>query len=206
MSLPLNHWYRLGRKTFLLFLLRSGWVFILLFALNLWFTYHALWGKFSVSFGQFFIDRPNLYLEGSFVLEMLWLTLLGYLIVVVLRGWVLYRQYKFMLDENAFHVKRGIFFFKEIVIPYHHIQNVEILQPYLYRFISLAELDITTLSGPGVSASLTTGAKKPKKLLPIIDHKMARALATELINRGSAKQRSTIVEIEDDPNELTQII
>ena len=52
---------------------------------------------------------------------MMWLTMLGYLIVVVLRAWVLYRQYKFMLDEHAFYVRRGIFY-KEVVIPYRQIK------------------------------------------------------------------------------------
>ncbi len=201
MSIPLKHWYRLGKKTFWLFLLRSSKLFIILFGISIWFTYNAIWGKMSESFKQFFITHSNWYLTGSFVLQMIWLILLGFLIVVVLRGWVLYRQYKFMLDEHAFYVRRGIFFIKEIVIPYHHIQNVEIKQPYLYRFIGLAELDITTLGNGG----LMSNNKKEKNLLPIIDHRIAKALAHELVHRGSSKSEVFVVDDEDELNQLTEI-
>jgi len=203
MSIPLKHWYRLGKKIFLLYLLRSGWFFILLFGFLCWFTYKVLWSTWKEPFKQFFIDRPNWYVDSGFVLEMMWLTLLGYLIIVILRGWVIYRQYKFMLDEHAFYVRRGIFFIREAVIPYHHIQNVEIRQPYLYRFVGLAELDITTLSGSG--NIVITDGKKPEKLLPVIDRKMAKALAHELVHRGSTKDVPFLNETEDDPNQLTEV-
>lgn len=205
MSVPLQHWYRLGKKTFWLFLLRSGWFFILLFLGLCYLTYKILLTPYGDTFKQFFIDHSNWYLTGGFVLSMFWLIMLGYLIIVTLRGWVLYRQYKFMLDVNAFHVRRGIFFIKEIVIPYHHIQNVEIQQPYLYRLIGLAELDITTLGGNSMTAMELNSKKKKLKLLPIIDHRMAKALAQELIDRGSTKEKSFVVETEDDANQLTEI-
>jgi uncharacterized membrane protein YdbT with pleckstrin-like domain len=206
MAIPLNHWYRLGKKIFWIFIIRSGWFFVLLFGLLSWFTYNIFWGTFGEPFKQFFQSHPNWYIESNFALGMFWLIMLGYFIVVILRAWVLYRQYKFMLDENAFHVRRGIFFIKEIVIPYHHIQNVEIKQPYLYRFIGLAELDITTLGGSG-SSFLPVQNNKHKKssnLLPVIDRKMAKALAHELVNRGSAKEKPSISEQQEELNQITE--
>jgi len=202
MSIPLNHWYRLGKRTFWLFILRSSNFFILLFIVGIWFTYHAIWGKFTVSFKDFFESHPNWYLSSNFVLQLIWMILLGYLIVVVLRGWVLYRQYKFMIDDHAFYVRRGIFFIKEIVIPYHQIQNVEIKRPYLYRFVGLSQLDTTTLGG----GDLVHNSKgKKKNLLPIIDHHLAKALAHELVHRGSLKNNISVRETSDDLNQSTEI-
>jgi membrane protein YdbS with pleckstrin-like domain len=201
MAIPLKKWHRLGKKTFWLFLLNSGNFFLVLFSLALWFTYSISFTDKKTSFENFFINHPNLYIDGQFVVMMLWLTLLGYFMVVILRAWVLYRQYKFMLDENAFYVRRGIFFIKEVVIPYRQIQNVEIKRPYLYRFIGLAQLDTTTIGGE--SAILTSGKKK-RNLLPIVDYHIAKALAHELVHRGGGSGTS-VTEDEDSINQINEI-
>ena len=195
MAIPLKIWHRLGKKTFWLFLFHSGKFFILLFILATWFTYNVSFTEKKIAFDQFFINHPNLYIEGGFVLMMMWLTMLGYLIVVVLRAWVLYRQYKFMLDEHAFYVRRGIFFIKEVVIPYRQIQNVEIKRPYLYRFIGLAELDTTTIGG---EEALHGNGKNKRSLLPIVDHRIAKALAHELVHRGGSSGPLVVEEDDDD--------
>ncbi len=196
MAIPLKQWHRLGRKTFWLFLFRSGNFFLLLLLLSVWFTYNVVFTTKKDSFNQFFVEHPNWYVDGSFILMMLWLTMLGYLIVVLLRGWVLYRQYKFMLDEHAFYVRRGIFFIKEVVIPYRQIQNVEIKRPYLYRFIGLAELDTTTIGGEEALHGL---GKKKRNLLPIVDHRIAKALAHELVHRGGSSGGIVVTEEEENP-------
>lgn len=84
-----------------------------------------------------------------------------------------------MLDESAFHVKKGIFMIKQIVIPYHQIQNVEIRQPYLHRFLGLAAIDII------IPSNNPDGRDTTKNLLPVIDKRVAGILAHELIRRGS---------------------
>ena len=205
MAVPLKKWYRLGKKTFWLFLLRSGKYFILFLAFSVFLTYKIAWGSFHNWFYNFLnVTHANWYFSPQLFFEALWLLIAGSMLIVFLRAWVLYRQYKFMLDEHAFHVRRGIFLVKEIVIPYHHIQNVEIKQPYFYRFIGLAELDITTL---GNNASIESDLKKHKEksnLLPIIDHRIAKALAHELVHRGSSKEEPFVVEKDEDEVEILE--
>jgi membrane protein YdbS with pleckstrin-like domain len=194
MSIPLKNWHRLGKKTFWIFFLRHSRFFFLILIASSFFTYSALWGRMHDSFNQFFLNHADWYISASLVLTILWLALLGYLVVIYLYSFVLYRQYKFMLDEHAFYIRRGIFFTREFVIPYRQIQNVEINRPYLYRLIGLAELDLTTLSSSSEPDSNLH--KKRKNLLPVIDYRIAKILARNLVQRGTNTGVPFVEEIE----------
>ncbi len=103
-----------------------------------------------------------------------------------------------MLDEHAFYVRRGIFFIRETVIPYRQIQNVEINRPWLYRIIGLAELDLTTLSVPELNVHhVSKKPEKKKNLLPVIDYRIAKILARNLVERGSNYDGNIEVEEEN---------
>jgi uncharacterized membrane protein YdbT with pleckstrin-like domain len=193
MAIPLKNWHRLGKKTFWIFFLQHSKLFFLVLIGSIFFTYSALWGKLKEPFLNFFVTHENWYLSSTLVLSILWMAILGYLMVIFLYCWVIYRQYKFMLDEHAFYVRRGIFFIREVVIPYRQIQNVEINRPYIYRIIGLAELDLTTLS----SNKIEPGSKNHKNLLPVIDYRIAKILARNLVERGSNSGQPFVIEEED---------
>lgn len=206
MSVTFRKWHRLGKKTFWLTFLKSVRFYVVLFGLGSFITYKAVFTPFKNSFQDFFINQhPELYLTPNFVIGFIWLFLFLYFLFVWLRAWILYRQYKFMLDEHAFYVHRGVFLIKEIVIPYHHIQNVEIKQPYLYRPFGLAELDITTLGNNGSIAQDIAKHKSKSNLLPIIDLKIAKLLARELVRRGSHKEGAFVVEEKEGDNLETEL-
>lgn len=197
MSIPLKKWHRLGKKTFWIFFLRHSKVFLILLIGSIFFTKSVLWGDMRDSFNQFFIDNADWYISGSLVLTVLWLAILGYLLVLYLYSSILYRQYKFMLDEHAFYVRRGIFFIREAVIPYRQIQNVEISRPYLYRLIGLAELDLTTLGNSIEHEPGFNPHKKHKNLLPAIDYRIAKILARNLVQRGTGAHQPFVEETLD---------
>lgn len=88
-----------------------------------------------------------------------------------------------MLDDYAINLRRGIFFIKEMAIPYQQIQNVEIKQPYFYRPFGLVELDVVMFVTPREFEIKKGGHKS---LLPVIDKRIAKVLAKEIINRGSS--------------------
>jgi membrane protein YdbS with pleckstrin-like domain len=88
-----------------------------------------------------------------------------------------YIQHRFLLSEHSFHVRRGIFMVKEKVIPYRHIQNVDIDRPYHYRILGLSKLDITTARTDGFEDEKTN-------LIPLIDKRLARKLSEFLISQG----------------------
>jgi membrane protein YdbS with pleckstrin-like domain len=66
---------------------------------------------------------------------------------------------------------------KEKVIPYRHIQNVDIDRPYHYRILGLSKLDITT-------ARTDNFEDEKSNLIPLIDKNLAKKLSEFLIKQG----------------------
>lgn len=175
--LELNKTYKLGKKTFWMFFLKyAKWmvlfsILILAFVWSAWFGRLADWSDAELA--KYVPYLPK-YMPTTWLLLLAFSsTFFGFL-----RAHVMYRQYKFLLDETALHVRRGLFNIKQIVIPYQQIQNVEIRQPILHRFFGLAAIDIIVPSGPD-------GNNAAKNLLPVIDKRIAGLLAHEIIKRGS---------------------
>jgi membrane protein YdbS with pleckstrin-like domain len=81
---------------------------------------------------------------------------------------------------------------KEKVIPYRHIQNVDIEQPYHYRVFGIAKLNITTARAENLEQN------KGLNLIPIIDKNLARKLSDFLIKQGvtSSNNMNTNIDTE----------
>ncbi len=109
----------------------------------------------------------------------LWLVslMIGIVILIFISAFESYIQHKFLLGEHSFHIRRGIFMVKEKVIPYRHIQNVDIDRPYHYRLFGLSKLDITT-------ARLDNFEDEKANLIPLIDKHLAKKLLDFLIKQG----------------------
>lgn len=178
-----SSWQHLGKKTFWIFVVKHSKLFLVFFVLGIIFTYSIVLGDKKASFDELILTYEHLYISKSLILMTLWLALLGFLIVILLYSLIIYRQYKFKIDQHAFYVRRGVFFVKESVIPYRQIQNVEINRPYIYRLIGLAELDLTTFSNAEFNGN--PNSEKAKHLLPLIDYKVAKSLSEHLIQRGN---------------------
>lgn len=114
------------------------------------------------------------------------------LILIFVSAFERYIQHKFLLGEHSFHVRRGIFMVKEKVIPYRHIQNVDIDRPYHYRLFGLSKLNITT-------ARLDNFEDESTNLIPLIDKHLAKKLSDFLIKQGVRSHGSHIVDIEQTP-------
>lgn len=175
--------YKLGNKTFWLFFFTYGKWFVLISILMTAFVYEMYFGSLQTTTDTYL--RDSWYNELSKGLLATWIMMVGLSIAFVgyLRAYVLYRQYKFHLTENAFHVRRGIFSIKEIVIAYHQIQNVEIRRPYHYRMMGLSKLDISLSNNMPVESHLK--GSNQTTLLPVLDRTLAASLAHELVRRGS---------------------
>ena len=82
---------------------------------------------------------------------------------------------------------------KEKVIPYRHIQNVDLEQPYHYRIFGVARLNITTaridVFDDEVKGKHGQKAERHGKtnLIPIIDKKIAKELAHYLVSQGDRR-------------------
>jgi uncharacterized membrane protein YdbT with pleckstrin-like domain len=97
-------------------------------------------------------------------------------------GNVHYRMYKFIIDDYAFHLHKGIFFIREVTIPYQQISNVYIGRPYTYRMFGIAQLDIITTAD---MEGLDISKNKKKSLIPVIDIQIARYLSRHLLENSA---------------------
>lgn len=195
--LELNKKYSLGKRTFWFMFLKNGKLVSLLILTGITLIISMYVGKTGLWFEQFLSTNfDGIITKG---LLTLWL-LLGVFSMLILLSISLYEhfaQHKFVLDDHSFHVRRGIFMIKEKVIPYRHIQNVDIEQPYHYRLFGVARLNITTARLDTFAEQDVDGdPKKAKKylshdknnLIPIIDKKIAKELAHYLVSQGDRRE------------------
>lgn len=83
---------------------------------------------------------------------------------------------------------------KEKVIPYRHIQNVDIDRPYHYRLFGLSKLDITT-------SRLDNFEDEKTNLIPLIDKNLANKLSDFLIKQGVISHSGNIIKNEKEMTE-----
>ena len=72
---------------------------------------------------------------------------------------------------------------KEKVIPYRHIQNVDLEQPYHYRICGVVRLNITTARIDTFGDDRAKDHEK-QNLIPLMDKKIAKELSHFLVTRG----------------------
>lgn len=187
--------YHSGKRTFVYLFLRHGWWLVVVGALLGYLSYELYFGQLQSSAAQFLAGHPEWYLSVGAVSEWLLFGSLGFLLVAYLRASVLYRAYSFHVDEHALHLRRGLIRVQEITIPYRQISNIHIEQPYHWRFLGLAELDITIASS---RESLSRVMKRQDFLIPCIDKSVARELSHFLVRQASGEEDETEEEFEED--------
>ena len=172
-----THKYRLGKKTYIAFLFtKNKFLLFTLFIYTL-LVYYFIFGTFK-TYLENYLSKNISYITVSLVGFWAFLFIIAFSIIILLRASVQYRMYSFVFHKHAFHVRHGIFFVKEHVIPYNQIQNVEIKRPVIYMLFGLVELDILTGLG---SKEIGENRKGDKiSLLPILDKRLADKIMHEL--------------------------
>lgn len=181
--LQLNKNYKLGGKTFWLFYFRHGKL-LSLFIVGLCYLAWAIYlGPLRLKAEEWLFSHYS-YVTIDMLVSWILMLAFSLLVVILLETWVIYRQYVFRLDEHALRIKKGIFNIKEIVLPYHHIQNVEIKRPYLYSFLGLVTIDIIVGNNATYEHEGEKNKHREASMIPVLDKKIAAELSKELIRRG----------------------
>lgn len=180
-----NKKYKRGRKTFIFLYIKYSWLMTIIGIFILFATYEIYFGKLNLYITEFLARRSDWYVDVSMV--SLWLFLLGISVIFVgyIKANVQYRHFRFILDDDAFHLHRGLFFIKETTIPYKQISNVHIARPYHYRMFGVAQLDVVTAADKSLSH---VEVKTKEFLIPVIDTSIARKLAKHLISQSSEEK------------------
>lgn len=189
--------YRSGKRTFVYLSVRHGWWIILCAAALCYAAYEMYFGPLQNATVQFLAEHPEWYISDAMVSQWALFAAIAFFLVAYLRASVLYRAYSFHVDEHALHLRRGLIRVQEITIPYGQISNIHIEQPYHWRLLGLAELDITIASS---RTALSKVMKKQDFLIPCIDRSVAKALSHYLVRQASGEEEET----EDAPEEETE--
>lgn len=177
-QLKLNIKYSLGKKVYWFLFFRDN-------VKTIFFIFFLIFSIYFVNTDKFELWLSDVSSTITIDILTLWLLslLMGLIIILLVSTFEKYHKHKFILSEHSFNIRRGFFMIKEKVIPYRHIQNVDIEQPYHYRIIGLAKLNITT-------ARLDNFDDGKTNLIPIIDKVIARKLSEFLIQQGVKSHNS----------------
>ncbi len=93
----------------------------------------------------------------------------------------------------------GIFFTREITIPYTQITNVHIDRPFTYKLYGVAKLDIVTAADRNEDGYDTKHSRKNKTfLMPVIDLVIARRLARQLLEAAADAREGRYASEDED--------
>ncbi len=187
----LNQKYKCGGAAFFFLFIKYAWWLTLVGAGFIYLAYEMYFGRLRDSVTNFLALHNDWYIDTFMISE--WVLLLGLSVLFVgyLRATAMHRSYKFMLDEHAFHLRRGLFFIHETTIPYLQISKVTISRPYHYRFLGIAELDIITADDRSDS---NNKVRANKFLVPTISASLARALSKQLLTYAAMSRKGQDIE------------
>jgi membrane protein YdbS with pleckstrin-like domain len=112
------------------------------------------------------------------------IVIVGGVVIALIGGitaWTNYASVRFMFDEFAFHIERGLVSRSAIAIPFKQIQNVSHEQSMNEKMLGIVRVVIETAGTNDVASAKSDG------LLPLLDIATAQMLETELLRRSSGK-------------------
>lgn len=186
--------HRRGKITFFYLLISKSWWLVLISIGSIYLSWLMYFGALQGYTTSFLAGHPDWYITVSMLSS--WILLFGICVMFLayFRTNALHRMYKFILDDHAVHLHRGLFFIREITIPYQQISNVHIIRPYHFRLLGLAQLDIVTAADTSTDR---VREKAEKFLIPIIDVSIARVLSRQLLESASKVRNGKEVYPED---------
>ncbi len=179
--------YTLGVRTFLFMFLKYGWWLSIITGLLVYLGLQFAYGSAGVWLATFLGNHPEWFLDTFIITLMTFLIAASVFFIALLRTFVLFKQYQFTVDKKAFKLRRGIFRIREIRVPYLQVTTVRIEQPYHYRMLGLAQVDIILNTDSGISKTIHNHKRKEEQdfLLPLIDKKRAHLLSNHLIKHSN---------------------
>ena len=102
-------------------------------------------------------------------------------------GWLVYINYTFALEDDAFKIRRGVLSKKETAIPYRQIRDVNIERSISQQIYGVSKLVILTVGEESLSSSVS------ESVLPVVDNidkNLAVIFQAELLKRANVQKIS----------------
>lgn len=187
--------YKRGGRTHLYIFVKYTWWIFLFAVLSGYLAYEIYFGRLRTYVESFLNDHKDWYIDVTMLSEWILILSFGFLIICYLRTKVMFNEYKFVFDDHAFHLRKGLFMIREINIPYYQVSNVHIIRPYFFRFLGLAQLDIVSSADRNHATDY---------LIPVIDATLAKQISGQLLKyasqfkKGENTNRETIENEDED--------
>ena len=133
-----EEYHTLGKKTFWIFLLeRTHAAAVFLFITIVLFVLRSqtFFATTPVGNVQPYISIATLGVFGIFLIVFA---------ITLLITWLIYRNYKFYLGDDALKIKKGVINKEETAIPYRQIQNVDVERDLSFQMFGLSRIVILT--------------------------------------------------------------
>lgn len=121
-------------------------------------------------------ELTNILIIGLFIITFF------ILVINIVLSWLKYKSCYFIVGENTFTVKTGLFNKIENSIPYQQIQNMNIEQSFSYRMMGICELHILTAGNDNNDKEGEAGVN-----LKVIDMNVAKKLREVVLQKTNIK-------------------
>ena len=159
--------HSLGRRAFLLFLLKRIKGPVLFFILAAAIFYGERWVP----------PGGDIFIWTDFAARVALLTALSYLLAVIIITYLIYRVQTYTFTDEAFMLTSGYMTRSEIAALYHQIQNVNISRSPTDRLLGVSQI-VILMAGSGRESGHT------KIVLPALGKSKAKLVQRELIIRA----------------------
>jgi uncharacterized membrane protein YdbT with pleckstrin-like domain len=165
----------LGRRAFSIIVSRHARIAIVLFVIAIvaFFARHAV--------------GANGYMNQIVLWSLALFTF--FLVYAFLVGWLVYTNYTFSLEDDAFRISQGVLSKKETAIPYRQIRDVNIERGISQQMYGVSTLVILTVGAEAAPA----GSNLSESVAPIIqniDRHRALEVQSELLKRANIQKIS----------------
>jgi len=116
-----------------------------------------------------------------------WILFVIMLAYAFFAGWLVYVNYTFSLEDDAFKIRRGVISKKETAIPYRQIRDVNIERSFFQQIAGVSKLVILTVGEESLSSGVS------ESVLPVvnnIDKHLALSAQAELLKRANVQKIS----------------
>lgn len=177
-GVPQETYHALGKKTFWIFLLQRihAAAVLLLIAIALF-----------VLRGQLFLARTpmgNLQPYAGMAAWIVFALFVVTFLITLLFTWLIYKNYKFSLGDDALKIKKGVLNKEETAIPYRQIQNVDLERDLSFQMLGLSRIVILTAG----EEDTKPGPDESEGILPALDKDLAEWLQAELLRRANVQK------------------
>ncbi len=126
----------------------------------------------------------SVFLGNNIVTRSLWEIFAFFLAVTVIATWFVYTRYGYLLDVDAFKMKRGVISKEIVAIPYRQIQDIDIERSLFHQIMGVSKLAILTAG----HSDAEDGQSDSEAEIPLLDKDLALSLQQELISKANVQK------------------